>query len=116
LLGLDFSECNPFLLQLYFADCQLNLASFYALKLKGTMFKNCTMHEVDFTETELMSAKFMDCDLKRTIFSRTNLEKSDFQTAENYSIDPENNRMKGAIFSLEGVVGLLDKYGVKVKR
>jgi uncharacterized protein YjbI with pentapeptide repeats len=79
------------------------------------MFKNCTMHEVDFTETELMNAKFIDCDLKRTIFSRTNLEKADFQFAENYSIDSENNRVRGAIFSLEGVVGLLDKYGVKVK-
>ena len=33
LVGLNFSEVDPFLLNLKFTDCHLNLASFYKLKL-----------------------------------------------------------------------------------
>ena len=42
------------------------------------------------------------------------LEKADFRTAFNYSIDPENNRMKKAKFSPPEVVGLLNKYDIEI--
>jgi fluoroquinolone resistance protein len=34
LTGLNFSSCNPFLLSMSFAECQLNLTSFYNLRMK----------------------------------------------------------------------------------
>ncbi len=115
LLGLHFENCNPFLLEMYFDGCQLNLSSFYKLILKKTRFKNCTLHEVDFTEADFTNSSFADCDMTGCIFDRTTLEKADFRTAFNYSIDPENNRLKQAKFSLEGVVGLLHKYNVAIE-
>ena len=48
------------------------------------------------------------------ISDQTILEKADFRTAKNYSIDPEQNRLKKAKFSLSGVVGLLRKYDIVV--
>ena len=37
-----------------------------------------------------------------------------FQTAYNYKIDPEINPMRKAKFSTQGIVGLLDKYDIKM--
>jgi hypothetical protein len=45
-------------------------------------------------------------------FEESNLERADFRTASHYSIDPEMNKLKGAKFSLLGIPGLLDKYGI----
>ncbi len=115
LLGLNFNDCNEFLLSIGFEDCQLNLASFYKLKIKGTFFKNGNLHEADFTETDLTASTFHNCNLNRAIFGNTILEKVDFRTSHNYSINPEINRMKKAKFSRDGILGLLDKYDIVVE-
>jgi hypothetical protein len=47
-------------------------------------------------------------------FDNTNLEKTNFTTAFNYSIDPDNNRIKKAKFSVPGVLGLLNKYDIVI--
>jgi uncharacterized protein YjbI with pentapeptide repeats len=76
--------------------------------MKATSFKNCQLQEVDFVETDLTAAVFSECDLLRAIFDYSILEKADFRTATNYSIHPDQNRIKKAKFSLPGAVGLLD--------
>lgn len=114
LLGLHFNECNEFLFAVEFENCMLNLSSFYKLKLKKTKFKNCSLHEADFTETDLSASVFDDCDLARAIFENTILEKTDFRTSYHYSIDPELNRIKKAMFSKEGIIGLLDRYDIEI--
>ena len=38
----------------------------------------------------------------------------DFKTAQNYSINPEINRVKGAKFSKNNLSGLLSKYQLKI--
>jgi len=62
----------------------------------------------------LSDSVFDNCDLTGATFYITNIEKADFRTSDNYSIDPENNRIKKAKFSLPAVTGLLDKYDIKV--
>jgi fluoroquinolone resistance protein len=115
LLGVQFEECNQFLLSLDFVNCVLKLAVFYKLKLKKTRFVNCNLQETDFTEAELPGSLFDNCDLLRVIFHKSNLEKVDFRSSFNYSIDPENNRITKARFSRVGVVGLLDKYKIEIE-
>jgi len=110
MVGLNFSECDPFLLELKFTRCQLNLASFYKLKLKNTSFVNCQLNETDFVETDLTNALFDTCDFKLAVFDNTLLTKSDFSSSYHYSIDPEKNNIKKATFSKDGVAGLLEKY------
>ncbi len=114
LMGLQFDVCNPFLLSLRFIGCQLNLSVFYQLKIKNTFFKDCILHKVYFTETDLSESIFTNCDFTGAMFGNTNLEKTDFRTSVNFSIDPENNRISKAKFSLQGITGLLDKYDIEV--
>jgi fluoroquinolone resistance protein len=115
LLGLQFHECNSFLLSFGFENCILKLAVFYKLKLKKTKFINCNLQEADFTETDLTSVAFENCDMYRAIFYSTNLEKADFRSSFNYAFDPERNRIKKARFSRLGVTGLLDKYNIEIE-
>jgi uncharacterized protein YjbI with pentapeptide repeats len=115
MLGMHFEHCNEFLFSASFENCVLNLSSFYKLKIKKTVFKNSSLHEVDFTECDLGGAVFDNCDLTGTIFENTNLEKADFRSAFNYSFDPEKNRVKKARFSVEGLAGLLGKYGLDIE-
>ena len=57
---------------------------------------------------------FKNCDLTRAKFEFSILEKADFRTANHYSIDPERNKIKKAKFSAQGLIGLLEKYGIEV--
>jgi uncharacterized protein YjbI with pentapeptide repeats len=72
------------------------------------------MLEVDFTQSDLSGADFQGSDLSGVVFSQTNLEKADFRQSQGFRIDPELNRLKGARFDLDGLPGLLDKYGIKI--
>ena len=73
------------------------------------------MQEVDFTETILTKSVFDHCDLRGAIFETSNLEKSDFRTAFNYSINPENNKLKGGKYRKENITGLLNKYKIVIE-
>jgi len=115
LLGVNFSECNDFLLSLGFEDCQLNMTSFFKLKLKSIKFINCTLRESDFGSADLSAALFERCDLHKAIFDGTNLEKADLSSSSNYVIDPERNRIRNAVFGMHGLPGLLLKYNIKIK-
>lgn len=115
LLGLHFDHCKDFLFSATFDNCTLNLSSFYKLKLKRTLFKDCILHEVDFADADLTAANFNSCDLSGAVFENTILEKADFRTAYNYSINPELNKIKKAQFSAAGIAGLLDKYDIIIE-
>lgn len=115
LLGLRFDTCADFNLSFSFDNCMLDHSSFYKTKIKKTIFKNSQLREAEFTECDLTGAVFENCDLTRATFYNSILEKTDFRTSYNYSIDPEKNRLKKAKFSLQGISGLLDKYGIEIE-
>jgi len=114
LLGLRFENCNQFGLALAFKNCILNDSSFYKTSLKKTVFDSCSLHDTDFTNCDLTGAELIECDLQGAVFSSTNLEKADLRTSINYIIDPEINKIKKAKFSIPGVIGLLNKYDIKI--
>lgn len=115
LLGVKFNECDAFLLQLSFKECQLNFSSFYQLKIQKTKFINCNLEAIDFTETNLSVAIIDNCDLREAIFENSNLKKSDFRTAFNFNINPEKNSLKGAKFSKKNIAGLLSAYKISIE-
>jgi len=114
LLGVRFYECTEFLFAVNFDNCQLDLSSFYNLKIKNTQFKDSSIREVDFSGADLTKAKFENCDLSGATFESSVIEKADFRLAYNYGFDPDVNRIKGAKFSREGVAGLLNKYDIEI--
>lgn len=115
LLGLHFNNCSPFLFEVKFDNCLLNLSSFYKLKMAKTTFINSTLHEVDFVEADLNNALFNNCDLLNATFDDTILDKADLRTAYNYSINPERNKIKKAKFSVVGIAGLLSQYDIVIE-
>lgn len=114
LMGIDFSACNKFLFSPSFHHCMMHYTLFAALNLRKMRFEHCDLREADFSGSDLSGAVFEACDLPGTVFYRTLLENADLSTARYYSIDPEQNSIRGAHFSLPGVVGLLDKYGIRI--
>lgn len=73
------------------------------------------MKEVNFTKTILSNSVFDNCNLENALFHETQLKEVNFATAYNYKIDPEYNPMKKAKFSSDGIIGLLDKYDIKIQ-
>ena len=115
MLGLNFEKCNDFAFSIKVENCQLNHSIFYKQKLSKKLFAKSKLQEVDFTDCNLNSSVFDDCDLLNTIFDNTDLQNADFRNSYNFTIDPENNKVKGAKFTLETVVGLLNKYNIKIE-
>jgi len=99
---------------MHFHHCVLDFSKFYTLKIKRIAFTDCSMIAVDFMKADLTEAIFDRCDLYKAVFSKTVLEKADFRTSVNFSIDPEQNKIKRALFSHQNVKGLLDKYEIVV--
>jgi uncharacterized protein YjbI with pentapeptide repeats len=114
MVGLQFDTCNDFGFSPTFESCNLNLSSFFQVKIKNAVFKNCSLNEVDFTEAKLNIALFEECDFANATFSATKLLEADFRSSHNYMIDPESNQITGAKFSLQGLPGLLQKYEIIV--
>lgn len=115
LLGIQFNSCTDFLFSVNFQDCVLDYSSFANKKMPKTSFNTCSMKEVSFIGTNLVNSAFENCNLDNAIFNDTQLAGADFRTAYNYKIDPEFNPMKKAKFSTQGIVGLLDKYDIKIE-
>ncbi|MBF0597149.1 pentapeptide repeat-containing protein [Faecalibacter rhinopitheci] len=114
MIGFSLEVCNKFGLKVKFTTCILNDSSFYNLQLQKIHFKNCALENVDFAYADLSQAYFENCNLKGSIFDQTNLEKANLITAENFSINPTQNKIKNTHFSKENCIGLLDTFQIKI--
>ena len=114
LLGIRFDECEDFLFSVAFAECILDYSWFSRKKMPKTVIGDSSLKEVNFADCDLTKAVFSNCNLQGTVFESTILKEADFRTAYNFAIDPEKNMMKNAKFSTDGLVGLLQKYDIKI--
>lgn len=115
LTGLDFSKSRDLLFQVNFEKCLLDYSVFAGKRIERAKFADCSVIETDFTNADLTGVLFKNCNLDRSLFRRTNLKETDFTTSYNFSIDPENNKIAKAKFSLEGLPGLLTKYDIHIE-
>lgn len=114
LIGVDFAKCSQYQFSVTFRNCILDYAQFDHHVLKEMLFENCQLREVSFNECNLTGARFVDCDLDGASFTRCNLEGADFRSARNYTLDPAQNRLKNARFSLPGVLSLLAPLRIRI--
>jgi uncharacterized protein YjbI with pentapeptide repeats len=114
ILGVNFSECHNLLFSVMFDGCILDYASFMSKKMVKTKFKKTSLKETTFSLANITGSIFDECDLYGTVFNRTDLSSVNFSTSFNYTIDPELNNIKKAIFSADGIPGLLSKYQIKI--
>lgn len=97
-----------------YQNCILNDSSFFGLGLQEVEIKHCKAHDVDFRETDLSEADFTGTDLLHSRFNQTNLTRTDFTDAFHYSIDIYQNSIKGARFSRQEALGLLDSLEIEL--
>jgi len=114
LTGINFSVCNSFLFQVSFSGCDLKLVNFEKIKLTETLFENCDLTESYFAETNIEKSVFENCNFDLAVFYYANLKGSDFSTSYNFIINPDENSIKNAKFSLNGLPGLLANFGIKI--
>ena len=111
LLGINWTQADwssaSFSHFVGFFDCVISHSTFIGLELTGIQIKNCVAHEVDFREVDLSKANFKGTDLAKSLFGNTNLTEADLSQAKNYQIDPGNNQLKQAKFSLPEAMALL---------
>lgn len=113
--GIDFSISNEYIFIVDFVRCNIDYSSFCRRKMPKTVFNDCSLKDVDFFETILTDSSFLKCDFLRAQFFHTNLEKCDFTSSYDYSIDPADNKMKKAKFSLNEIMGLLGRYDIVIE-
>lgn len=90
----------------------MQYCNFSELNLKNCCFEGSKLRESHFSSTNLSGANFRNVDLSGTVFHHSDLTKADFSTASCYDIDPLNNKIKKAKFSLPEAVGLLRGFDI----
>jgi fluoroquinolone resistance protein len=113
--GINFFTAKRELLSVGFERCLIRYSSFAELKLKKVQFTGCTLINVDFADADLSEADFSNSSFEDCVFRNTNLTKADFRGATGYAIDPAFNKVKGAIFNVPEVLGLLSSFGIVVE-
>ena len=98
-----------------FNNCNLEFTQFYNLKLKNISFINCSLISADFMQCDLSQALFENCNLHRAVFTKANAQAADFYSSYNYDIDPGSTKLKKAVFSRNGLEGLLSKHQLILK-
>jgi fluoroquinolone resistance protein len=114
ILGVNFSECQNLLFSVKFENCILDYASFMGKKMLNTRFIKTSLKETTFSQANLAGSLFEQSDLSGTVFNRTDLGGANFATSYNYTIDPELNNIKKAVFSSDGIPGLLTKHQIRI--
>lgn len=115
LQGTAFYVCARWLLAVRFKKCLLRFASFAQLPLKKTVFEACDLQDASFVDTQLQQAVFTHCNLSGVSFLHTHLEGADLASSVGMVLEPENNFLRGAKFSVYSLPGLLSRYGLVVE-
>ncbi|PPK63047.1 pentapeptide repeat protein [Malaciobacter marinus] len=114
LIGISWSNCEePF--DISFISCNISQNSFHLLDLKKMKFVDSIIKDSGFEECNLEKTVFERCDLELTTFYKNNLNKANFQTSKNYLIDPTQNSIEKAEFSLPEVLSFLSLLPIKIK-
>ncbi|HUW94716.1 MAG TPA: pentapeptide repeat-containing protein, partial [Anaerolineae bacterium] len=90
-----------------FVGCAISHSTFMGLTLPRMEVRDCVALDVDFREADLSKADFAGTDLSQSLFGNTNLSEADLSRARNYHIDPGQNTLKQARFSLPEAMSLL---------
>ena len=111
LIGVDWTQANwqaaSLGQPLGFEKCTLNHSTFIGLYLRKIQMKDCSANNVDFREADLSQVDFGETDFSESLFRGTNLTEADLSRARNYSINPGQNLVKQAKFSLPEAMSLL---------
>ncbi|PQO25575.1 hypothetical protein C5Y96_24905 [Blastopirellula marina] len=114
LLGVNWAAGTRMPFRVSFENSDLSNSSFARMRLTKIQMKRCRLREADFSHTKMPYADLSGCDLKDARFFGTDLSNANLRNAEAYCIDPTQNTLKGARFSLPEALSLLQPFQVVV--
>lgn len=97
-----------------FKKCAISHSTFLGVTLSGLKMHRCQAINVDFREADLSQADFAFTDLKDSLFLSTNLAGADLSYARNYQIDPSQNNIQKAMFTLPEAMALLYSMDIQI--
>jgi len=115
LQGANFSKCNQFIMSFSFEKCLITDCIFSDIQLKGFNFIECNIRDCDFVGSNLVKANFSNSNLDGSNFQDADLSLASFENAYNYRINPNQTKIKGAVFSMPEVVSLLENFDIKIQ-
>ncbi|STX81368.1 Uncharacterized protein conserved in bacteria [Legionella busanensis] len=119
LMGINWTKAKWPLIRLtspvQFYRSNISYSSFYGLDLKEIILEECIAHDVDFREGNFSKGNFMLNDFERSLFLHTNLNSTSFIDATNYSINPTENDIRKAKFSIPEVLYLLRSFQIEIE-
>ena len=114
LIGISWSNCEePF--DVKFDLCNISQNSFHLMDLRQMKFINSLIKDTGFEECNLERAVFDNCDLELSSFIKNNLKKANFVSSKNYLIDPKQNDIDKAEFSLPEALSFLSLLPIKIR-
>ncbi len=114
LRGVGFADCYQLGLELAFAECNLDYASFVGLSLAGIAIVDCKLSEADFSETTLRDAGFSGSDLRGTIFRHADLRGADLRGTTGAAVDLATCKVRKLRLSMDSAIHTLSALGVVV--
>lgn len=117
----DFS--NQEFERVVYANCEFSKCLFSHADFAFVNFVECIFDECDFSSANIDNCGFRDAKFKgykmlglRFDYCNDFMLSFDFEDCMlNYSFDPEINQIKKGVFSIEGVIGLLEKYKIVIE-
>jgi fluoroquinolone resistance protein len=119
LIGMNWTEVKWPLVKLTspvkFYKSNLDDCSFFELDLSELTMEFCLAKRVDFRGSNLSHGSFVETDFEGALFLGTNIELCNFSDAVNYVIDPMQNKIKKAKFSMPEAMNLLLAFEIEVE-
>lgn len=114
LIGISWSSCQePF--DVKFESCNISQNSFHLMDLRKMKFINSLIKDSGFEECNMEKTLFDNCDLQLSSFIKNNLKKANFVTSKNYLIEPKQNDLTKASFSLPEALSFLSLLPIEIK-
>lgn len=116
MIGIDWTMCDYKSLlsssPIGYKECILNDSNFFGLNIDRLVIKKCSAKDVDFRSGSFSGGDFSSSDFKGAWFENTKLEYVNFTYATNTQINIKTNHLKGAIFSRDEALYLLETMGI----
>lgn len=116
LAGINFGQLDTKLIfSAMVEDCKLLSCTFPRMDLSRCRLTGNEWEDCFFDEANLSGLDFSGAVFGGSRFARCNLEGSDFSDAAEFLLDPRENRLRGAKFSVGSALELLGFFGIVLK-
>jgi len=84
------------------------------MDLKGMKLEHTDLSGNNFSGADARETSWTESRLRDAIFQRTDLRDADFRSATEWTIDPSDNRLRGARFDANDLIGLVKALGIRI--